>query len=208
MGLGKSFGYGLLIYVFLTFVMNMLLVLAEGVDLGGTPMLIGEFFALASSDPFQFIGHFFAFRGSMDILSGLGLGNLVLGGLVPSSVGLIIGFANGIATLQTNGFLGVVYMLGYLVPPLIGAIAAGKLAESQTQGFFGWFLIPIVCSLVLLVFWIVAGPDSMEPFLPFFKATYDIDPNTEFFIYIGVPIVGLLQGMFWSGISAALGKEI
>jgi len=208
MGLGKAFGYGILIYVALNFLMNILLVLAEGVDLGGVPMLISEFFSMASSDPVQFLGHFLAFRGSMDILEGLGIGNLSIGGLIPSSIGIIIGIAMGIQYLPVNGFLGVVYIIGFLLPPLISSIATGKISENQTQGFFSWFLVPIITSLVLLILWIAGGPESVGPFVPFFKFLYDVDVKYEFIIYIGIPVVGLFQGMFWSGISAALGKEV
>ena len=138
MGFGKSFGIGLLIFVVLNFVMNLLLAVAGGAYLGITPVDISEFFgALSSGNYWWFFSHLFTFSGGLD-LSALTGGTLTgtLGGLMPASFSILIGAASGISLFTAatpDYFLGIVMILGPILPGLIAAIVAGKMADTRLR---------------------------------------------------------------------------
>lgn len=187
MGIGKSFGISFLIYIVLNFLMNMLMVVSAAV----VPVM--DWFMTVTTDTFGFLSTLF-----------------VIGSLGPSGTAILGGLGTGITMLTTPGeniFLGIMLICAPIFPGLIAAIVAGKMAENSKQAFGGWMLTAVIASGVLIAFSFI-DPNFVTTSGVF---TYVIllaggTPSPlELVIY--TLLLGLLSGLFWSGLAAISGAE-
>jgi hypothetical protein len=176
MGLGKSLGIGLIIYIVLNFLMNMLLVIAATV-----PDLTTWFSSITSA-PFGFLSNLF-----------------VISSYIPMGTAILTGISLGITTLGSNVFLGIMLLVGYIIPPLITAVIAGKMADNSKQGFLSWLLISLLCAIVVMVFHIVA-PLEMVGIVIF--GVGELWSEIVFTL-----LIGLFNGLLWGGIAAITAAE-
>ncbi|MBD3350244.1 MAG: hypothetical protein GF364_02045 [Candidatus Lokiarchaeota archaeon] len=208
MGFGKSLGIGLVIFIVLNFVMNLLLVLAGGVTIMGVPIEIGDWFGSIGDAPFGFLANLFCFQGGLDLgIIDSSLTGLTIGGLLPPSISLLLGLAGGAMMFSTDVFIAIVSILGVLLPLLITAIVCGKLADSPGQGYGSFLLVNLISAAILVVFFII-DYTQLGGHVAIFSLIAMMDPSMVMIAYIGIPVFGLFNGMFWGGISAVLGKEI
>lgn len=209
MGFGKSFGIGLLIFLVLNFIMNLLLVVAGGAYLGASTVDISSFFGtITGGTPLWFFSNLFVFNGGVD-LTGVLASDPTIGGLLPASLSILLGAMGGIGAFTAgtpNYFLGIMLILGPIIPGLIASIVAGKMADTPPQGFGSMVLISLLSSIGLLVFWII-DPAQMANHLALVSWLDSFGTYSEIMLYVAIPVIGLFQGMFWSGISAVLGRE-
>ncbi|MCP4761531.1 MAG: hypothetical protein GY870_07100 [archaeon] len=130
MGLGKSFGISLLVYLVLNFAIAILAAVLGGGD-------ISLIFAGFSTD---LIGS---------------LNNLLFSNSVVLSQGAVY---DSILLFFTGNMMdAVAALLLALVPSLVAAMIAGKMAEGAGQAFGGWMLTAVLCSILYAVLGIVGG---------------------------------------------------
>jgi hypothetical protein len=187
MGLGKSLGLSLVIYIALNFVMQILSAVA-----GAT---IDTFFTDIANAPLPFIASLF-----------------VLGGVMADSGTMILFFLpNVIGNLGagTDIFGNIVLIMTPIVPPLVASIVAGKMANSPGKAFLGWLIAMFICIAVPIVLMIIdetfvgSGMFSLYGFYAMF-----IGWGTDnLAAIIWALLVGLFMSMMWGVLAAILGKE-
>ncbi|MHA1729645.1 MAG: hypothetical protein ACTSWY_13090, partial [Promethearchaeota archaeon] len=176
---GKSFGISLIIYIALNFVMNMLLVLAAGSDLGA-------WFGTITTEPYTFISSLF-----------------VVNYLMPPGTGIMLGLSGGITQLMSSDpFNGIMSILIPIVPGLIAAIVAGTMADGAKQAFFGWFLTAIISVAVPLIFHFIE-PSSVAMVL--FLILSMVSEMWEIIVF--TLLIGIFNGMLWGSVAALIGAE-
>jgi len=184
MGFGKSFGISFLIYIVLNFLMNMLLVVAADV----VPLM--DWFGSITTDTYGFLSNLFVTQY-----------------LGPSGLTISVGLGGGIAEFAPGGniFLGIMLIGAPILPGLIGAIVAGKMAESSKQAFGGWMLTPLISAAVLVVF-AFQDPSLNTTVLSFNMLLAGGFPEPwEVLVY--TMLIGVFSGLFWSGLAAISGAE-
>ena len=185
MGFGKSFGISFLIYIVLNFLMNMLLVVAANV----VP-LMDWFSSIASPDTYRFLSSLFAVQS-----------------LEPSGTSILGGLGGGISEFTTGGniFLGIMMIGAPILPGLIGAIVAGKMAESSKQAFGGWMLTPLISAVVLVVFAFLDPSLNTNVLIINMVLAGGFPGPWEVIVY--TLLIGVILGLFWSGLAAISGAE-
>jgi hypothetical protein len=112
---------------------------------------------------------------------------------VPPTVGPYLGwFMPFFLGMPSSPDLWVQYLfqgLIYIVPPLLGALIAGKTGEETKTAFGAWLLVPIITAGIAIVIGI---------FLP---AVLDLSSDPLFTI-IAVLVNAFFVGLTWSGIAA------
>ncbi len=165
MGFGKAFGLGLIIYVALNFVFALITALV-----GGT---IDAYFATITTNPLTFIGSLFS-----PIL------------ILPGEAWLTSGILAVLAAPPATMLVVLLTMIGYIVPPLLAAVIAGRTGEGKTNAFVAWFLIAIICAVIVLVLGIVA-------------ATLTADMTT----ILTLVLSGVINGFFYGAFAALSASE-
>ncbi|OLS12475.1 MAG: hypothetical protein RBG13Loki_3896 [Promethearchaeota archaeon CR_4] len=72
-----------------------------------------------------------------------------------------------------------------LVPPLLGAIVAGKTGEEPKAAFLGWLLVPIICAVGVVVVSYIVGTPAIA-------------------VTITAILYGVGNGLMWSGVAALM----
>ncbi|MBN2154586.1 MAG: hypothetical protein JW776_00895 [Candidatus Lokiarchaeota archaeon] len=180
MKLWKSLVVGLVSYVLLTFLANIVFI-----ALTGTPS-----FSLYFSDIWGVIVS--AFTG--------------LDGLQPVSVEIFNTIAVAVGSYPfTTGIIGWLTagasILVPIVPGLVAAILAGKVGKRTINGFFGMFLTGIICSVVPIIIYFIS-PVSVAPYLSFILSEF----SGTAIILTMTGVIGIFIGTFWAAIGAFFGK--
>lgn len=165
MGFGKAFGLGLVIYVALNFVFALIIALVAG--------LIDAYFTAIAADILAFIGSLFS-----PIL------------ILPGQAWLTSGILAVLAAPATTMLVVLLTMIGFIVPPLLAAIIAGRTGEGKTNAFGAWFLVAIISAVVPMVLGIIAA-----------AITVDL-PTILTFILSGV-----INGFFYGAFAALTASE-
>jgi len=184
MGLGKSLGISFLIYIVLNFLMNMLIVVAANV----VPLM--DWFMTITTDTYQFLSTLF-----------------VIQTLGPSGMSIIGGIAGGLALLTGGGniFLGIMWICAPIFPGLISAIVAGKMADNSKQSFGSWMLTALISAGALVVFAFL-DPTLVNDVLIYITVLAGGIPEAwEVVTY--TLLIGVISGLFWSGLAAISGAE-
>ncbi|MHA1339620.1 MAG: hypothetical protein ACTSRZ_05800 [Promethearchaeota archaeon] len=191
MGLGKGFGIGLVIYIILNFVMNLLLVWAGGMD-------IGTWFGAISSDIYLWLTNLFF------VNLGAGLTDLA----VQFSSGVLAGI-NGIMTGGASLLPGIFTLLAAILPGLLTAIIAGKLAEGAGKGFAAWMLIVIIDLAIIAVLYIleIQIGNGAAAFVTVMAYIHSISAGNAWMTVVVFVLVGIISTFFWGGIGALAGKQ-
>jgi hypothetical protein len=186
MGIMKSFGISFLIYIVLNFLMNMLIVVAETV-----PDLM-DWFMLITTDTYGFLSNLF-----------------VVQNLGPSGMAIPEGLYSGLSELKGGGniFLGIMMIFAPILPGLISAIVAGKMAENSKQAFGGWMLTALISAVVLLVFAFINPALHSPGQILEYIGSLAVSIPEPWGIVVYTLIIGLFSGLFWSGLAAISGAE-
>lgn len=81
----------------------------------------------------------------------------------------------------------------YILPPVLSALVAGKLAEEPKYAFIAWFLVPVIFSVVTLVLAIaLPGVVTIVFGVPNLDAGY---------IVLYCILFGIVNGIMWSGLA-------
>ncbi|MBD3197878.1 MAG: hypothetical protein GF317_22695 [Candidatus Lokiarchaeota archaeon] len=128
MGLAKSFIIGLVAFLGLNFVFEILaLTISGGIAILGTmPMVIF---------PMLF-------------------GNILFTPGVVSNY-IVAAFGQLMISSETAAFALIIQTLGMVISPLVASILAGRLGGSRSGAFFGWFLVSVVAMVGALVFYFI-----------------------------------------------------
>lgn len=188
MGFGKAFGLGLVIFIVLNFALNLLTTIVGGTD-------IGTYFNMVSSAPLQFVGTFFA----------------PMAFLMSAPESIFLGLMTGINSISGgDALMGIMMILLVILPGLITAIIVGKLSETPGKGFLACLLIYIIVGVVFVVFALIDPTQIMAFIITYLMGTMwgsVIASETSLLIMFLILNCGVLSGMMWAGISAALAKE-
>lgn len=184
MGFGKSFGISFLIYIVLNFLMNMLWVVAENVG----PLM--DWFGSITTDTYGFLSSLF-----------------VIQDLGPSGMAIPEGLNSGLSELMGGGniFLGIMMIGAPILPGLISAIVAGKMAESSKQAIGGWMLTTLISAVALVVFAFIDPSLISGPLIYIADIMVIIPEAWEVILY--TILVGVFVGLVWSGLAAISGAE-
>ncbi len=168
--------------------MNMLIVVAEAV----VPVM--DWFMTVTTDTFGFLSTLF-----------------VIGSLGPSGTAILGGLGTGITMLTTPGeniFLGIMLICAPIFPGLIAAIVAGKMAENSKQAFGGWMLTAVIAAGVLIAFsFINANFVTTSGVFTYISDYLTGGTPSPLELVIYTLLLGLLSGLFWSGLAAISGAE-
>jgi hypothetical protein len=194
MKLWKSLLAGIVTYVVLTFLCNLLLIWATGGYIitgeGGTPIGLTEYF-------------------TTDIWMLLTTSVTGVEGYNPVSVEVYSGmvYAAVAFPLATDfmGYLGAIAApIVPIIPGLGAAIAAGKIGKTAKNGFFGMFITGVLTSIVpISLIW--GNPYVLETYGLVDTVYILLQANWVNAIFFGV--FGLLIGTFWGGLAAFFGRE-
>lgn len=180
MSLVKTFIVSFVVFIILNFLMNLLILIANGT------INVVIFFSNIRSLPLHFIGSFFAI---MNI------------GILPPGYNIFYGTILGISWLNSNVFLGIMLILASFLPALIASIIGGKMANTPIQAFIGFISAMILSSIILMILYLI---NSVEMYSFVTSLTNYLDKSS---IAVWIFIFGVFNGLLWSGIAGMMGKE-
>jgi hypothetical protein len=181
MGFGKAFILGLVIYIALNFVFQLI-----GALLLGT---LATYFGFLTTDPLYFIYGLFA----------------------PIVVVPGVSFIYYLALVMEGGALMLAYlvaMLGLILPALLAAIIAGRLGGGKGASFGAWFLIAIICTVVTLVF-VIIGSAGIDASILAFATRWQTPsgPLAGITLWLGIVMAGIVSAFFYGAFALLTSSE-
>jgi len=190
MGLGKGFGLGLVIYMILNLVMNLLIAVLSGTD-------IGTWFGGISSDPYLWLSNLFYVNVGI--------------GLTDAATTLLGGITSGLTAITSNNIaFGIIVIIAVILPGLLTAIIAGKLAKGVGKGFASWVLIVAISYVAIFVLFILdlkIGTGGSVFALNVFPTLAPYFVLFDELSIIIIVVIGVITSLMWGCVAALAGRQ-